>query len=252
MSTQSRARRLDGAATCAGSFLIEDLGHLTNMAKIPMLGKHWSREAAMTRLPPEQRRSALIDAALRVISRDGVRGATTRAIVAEAKMPLGSFHYVFRSRDAMLRELIAVVVEQERRVAADAVKQGGDIRGTIRSALQAYFELVRADPSREQAMFELFHYALRADELADLPAAQYRSYRGAVVELLRLSAERAGVRWTMPLSDVARLVITFTDGLTLGWLADRDDAAAGRTMDAAAHALTALAEPVTATMKRSA
>lgn len=207
----------------------------------------------MTRLPIDRRRSELVDAALRVIDRNGIRGATTRAIVAEADMPLGSFHYVFRSRDAMLRELIAVVVDQERRVASDAVRAGVDIRATVRSALQAYFDLVVADPSREQAMFELLHYALRTEGLADLPAAQYRSYRSAALELLQVGAERAGVRWTMPLEDVARLVVTLTDGLTLGWLADRDDAAAGRVMDAAADALAALAEPVAAvTIERSA
>jgi hypothetical protein len=58
------------------------------------------------------------------------------------------------------------------------------------------------------------------------------------------------VRWTMPLEDVARLVVTFTDGLTLGWLADRDDAAAARIMDAAANALSSLTEP--AVVRRSA
>jgi DNA-binding transcriptional regulator YbjK len=204
----------------------------------------------MTRLPPDQRRSALVEAALRVIDRDGIRAATTRAIVAEADMPLGSFHYVFRSRDAMLRDLIAVVVDQERHVASDAVRAGVDIRATVRSALQAYFDLVVADPSREQAMFELLHYALRTEELADLPAAQYRTYRSAALELIQLAAERAGVRWTMPLEDVARLVVTFTDGLTLGWLADRDDAAAARIMDAAADALSSLTEP--AVVRRSA
>lgn len=197
----------------------------------------------MTRLPPDQRRAKLVDAALRVIDRDGLCGATTRAIVTEADMPLGSFHYVFRSRDAMLRDLITVVVDQERRVAGDALKQGHDIRAAVRSALQAYFDLVVADPSREQAMFELLHYALRTEGLADLPTAQYRSYRSAALELLEVAADRAGVRWTMPLEDVARLVVTLTDGLTLGWLADRDAAAAGRVMDAAADALAALTEP---------
>ena len=205
----------------------------------------------MTRLSPEQRRSELVDAALRVIDRDGIRAATTRAIVAEADMPLGSFHYVFRSRNAMLRDLIAVVVDQERRVASDALRAGGDIRAIVRSALQAYFDLVVADPSREQAMFELLHYALRTEELADLPAAQYRTYRSAALDLLDAGAQRAGVRWTMPLEDVARLVVTVTDGLTLGWLADRDEAAAGRIMDAAADALAALTAPVTA-VRRSA
>ena len=205
----------------------------------------------MTRLPPEQRRSELVDAALRVIGREGIRAATTRAIVAEADMPLGSFHYVFRSRNAMLRDLIGVVVNQERRVASDALRAGGDIRAIVRSALQAYFDLVVADPSREQAMFELLHYALRTEELADLPAAQYRTYRSAALDLLHAGAQRAGVRWTVPLEDVARLVVTFTDGLTLGWLADRDEAAAGRIMDAAADALAALTEPAAA-VRRSA
>jgi hypothetical protein len=130
------------------------------------------------------------------------------------------------------------------------VRAGVDIRATVRSALQAYFDLVVADPSREQAMFELLHYALRTEELADLPAAQYRTYRSAALELLQVAAERAGVRWTMPLEDVARLVVTFTDGLTLGWLADRDDAAAARIMDAAADALSSLTEP--AVVRRSA
>jgi hypothetical protein len=116
--------------------------------------------------------------------------------------------------------------------------------------LQAYFDLVVADPSREQAMFELTHYALRTEGLADLPSAQYRSYRNAALELLEVAADRAGVRWTLPLEDVARLVVTFTDGLTLGWLADRDAAAAGRVMDAAADALAALTEP--AAIRRSA
>ena len=42
----------------------------------------------MTRIPASERRTALIEAALRVVSRNGITQATTRAIVAEADMSL--------------------------------------------------------------------------------------------------------------------------------------------------------------------
>ena len=37
--------------------------------------------------------------------------------------------------------------------------------------------------------------------------------------------------------DLARLLVNFTDGLTLAWLADRDDAAAARSIELAADAI---------------
>ena len=51
------------------------------------------------------RRGEIVQAALRVIADQGMQGATTRAIVAEANMPLASFHYAFASRDEMMEEL---------------------------------------------------------------------------------------------------------------------------------------------------
>lgn len=113
----------------------------------------------------------------------------------------------------------------------------------MRAGLQAYFDLVVARPSHEQAMFELFHYSLRTEELADLPRAQYEKYRAMTGEVLEVGARLTGVRWLLPVDDVARLVVVLTDGITLAWLADRDSDAASRTMDLAADAITALATP---------
>src|SRR5690554_2817643 len=197
----------------------------------------------MARLSSADRRVALVQAALRVIDRDGVHAATTRAIVAEADMPLASFHYAFRSRDELIRQVIASVVEGEKAAAVDSLVPGADLQSTVRAGLQAYFDLVVASPSHEQAMFELFHYSLRTGDLADLPQAQYESYHATVREVLEVGARLTGMRWTTPVDDVARLVVVFTYGITLAWLADRDADAAGRTMDLAASAITALAVP---------
>lgn len=197
----------------------------------------------MARISSADRREALIHAALAVIQREGVHGATTRAIVAEADMPLASFHYAFRSRDEMMRELVASIVDTEGQAAAATLKDARDIRSAVRAGLQAYFDTVTAEPYREQAMFELLHYSMRTAELSDLPRAQYDMYRRTAGELLRVGAEAVGATWRLPLDHVARLLVTFLSGLTLAWLADRDDAAAAATMDFAADSLAALAEP---------
>jgi len=195
------------------------------------------------RISSDERREAIIDAALRVIQREGVHAATTRAIVAEADMPLASFHYVFRSRDEMISELISYVVENEGRAAIATLSVGRDIESTVRAGLQAYFDTLTANPGHEQAMFELLHYALRTEGLGGQPKAQYLMYRRTVSELLAAGADAAGVRWRLPLDQVSRLLVTFITGLTLAWLADRDNEAAALSMDFAAQSLAALAEP---------
>ena len=196
----------------------------------------------MARMSAAERRAALARAALVVVDRDGVHAATTRAIVAEAQMPLGSFHYAVPSRDELLRDVVELVVADEGDAAlagllADAV----DPRDAIRRTLAAYLDHVRAAPGREQAMFELTQYALRSAELSDLPGEQYARYHALAAEVLAAAETHLGIRWTIPVTELARLVVTITDGVTLAWLADRDDAAAERTIDLAADALTAFA-----------
>ncbi|MDR6614141.1 MULTISPECIES: TetR family transcriptional regulator C-terminal domain-containing protein [unclassified Leifsonia] len=200
----------------------------------------------MTRIPVADRRTALVQAALRVIARDGVAAATTRRIVAEARMPLASFHYVFESRDELMAELIEAAVGSEQTDFAPAltVEAGGaGMRDAVRAGLQHYFDGVRADPGREKAMFELTHWALREPGFEPLARRQYARYHEVAAHAAAETARLAGYEWTRPLDEIARILVSFTDGLTVGWLVTRDDAAAAAVMDVAADALAALAVP---------
>ncbi|WP_227000972.1 TetR/AcrR family transcriptional regulator [Protaetiibacter intestinalis] len=202
-------------------------------------------------MPAAERRAALARAALAVVDRDGVHAATTRAIVAEASMPLSSFHYAVPSRDELLRDVVELVVSDESDAAlagllADAV----DVEDAIRRTLTAYLEHVRFAPGREQAMFELTQYALRTPELSDLPAEQYARYHGTAEQLLTAAETHLGIRWAVPVEHLARLIVTITDGVTLAWLADRDDASARHTIDLATAALVGFAEPRTPTARQ--
>ena len=192
----------------------------------------------MSRIPAAERRAALAHAALAVIARDGLSAATTRAIVAEAGMPLASFHYAVPSRDELLRDVVELVVAEEGNAAlAPLLAQAGSIRDATVLAMSAYLELVKRDPGREQAMFELTQYALRTPGLDDLPAEQYARYHALAIELLETATAQHHPDWRVSMPDLARLLVNFTDGLTLAWLADRDDAAAARSIELAADAI---------------
>lgn len=203
------------------------------------------------RVPVEQRRRALAEAGLRVIARDGVAAATTRAVVAEAGMSLASFHYAYRSRDELLREVVRLVVAGEREVAS-AVLDASGVEGAgtgpealaalVGAGLRAYLASVEADPGREQGMLELTFAALRTPELDGVAAEQYAQYRGLVVDLLTAAATATGMRWTRPVDELARTVVALSDGLTIAALVEpgTDTGAAG---DVIVPALLAHAVP---------
>lgn len=197
----------------------------------------------MVRIPAPERRAALIDAALRVVSRHGLAQATTRAIVAEAGMSLASFHYAFDSRDELIDELIATVVAREQQAVLPDDIEGLELRDILEAGMLRYFEHLRADPEHEQAMLELTQYALRSPDRHPIAARQYARYTDLAARALDAAAQQAGVVWRTPVEHVARVLVAFTDGLTFTWLVDRDDAAARAVAHAAADALSRMADP---------
>jgi AcrR family transcriptional regulator len=201
----------------------------------------------------QDRRRALIDAAIRVIARDGVAGATTRAVVAEAGMSLASLHYAFPSREHLMEAVIEAVTVRERETAEAGllpVDAGGaedagrpTAEDVIRDGLERYVDLVAADPAREQALLELALYAMRTAGHRAALVAQYAVYHESARATLAAVAAATGTRWTVPLDEAARALVMVTDGLTTGWLADRDTRAAQRTARFAARSLAALTAP---------
>ncbi|MET9351067.1 TetR/AcrR family transcriptional regulator [Streptomyces termitum] len=62
----------------------------------------------------EERRTALVDAAIEVLAREGARGLTFRAVDAEAAVPTGTASNYFASRDELLTQAGARVYERLR------------------------------------------------------------------------------------------------------------------------------------------
>ncbi len=176
----------------------------------------------MRRLPFDQRRAEIISAAVRVIARDGLSAASVRAIVAEADMPLGALHYVFESRDELLRELIVEVANRERVAVLSTLEDlpAAGVQEMIRQALGTYLRLLEEDPEQELAVLELSLHGARHDR--ELVAEQWAIYHEVTAEALQAGARLAGVAWTRPVDEIAKSLISVLDGLTLTWLTTRD------------------------------
>ncbi|WP_202421667.1 TetR/AcrR family transcriptional regulator [Gordonia sp. SID5947] len=188
----------------------------------------------------EKRRELLLDAAFRVIARDGVDGATTRAICGAAQMTLSTFHYVFDSRDDLLADLVqrgtdielSVIVEALTSASSDDIEGFDGIRIMLRESLFGYIDGLIDDPDREQAMISLNQYARQTAGLARLGTDMYHRYYEAIAYGLRRGAEQAGVDWDRPTDELAPLVVAATDGITLAYLNTRDREVCERIADA--------------------
>src|SRR5882762_5619620 len=99
------------------------------------------RGGAVPRLAVAERRRMLIAAAARVMARDGIAQTTTRAITAEAGMPRGSFHYCFRSKDELLRELATTVVGDMVQAAREVWATDRPIEENLKAGLRAIWQM---------------------------------------------------------------------------------------------------------------
>lgn len=195
----------------------------------------------MSRMAAKDRREELIAAAIRVMIRDGVAKTTTRAIVKEAGMPLGVFHYCFSSREELLQEVITRITDSSAAAARQAFSGGGDLSSSLAKSLYAFWEGVELNPGEQLVGYELALYALRQPGFEELARRQYAHYLEVHEELLAEAAESAGIQWTVPLPALARYLHSVLDGLTLCWVADRDSERSRDVLRLAGEHLMALA-----------
>ncbi|MFB7663287.1 TetR/AcrR family transcriptional regulator [Kitasatospora sp. NPDC056138] len=119
------------------------------------------------------RRTALVDAAVEVLARDGARGLTFRAVDAEAGVPKGTASNYFANRDDLIRQTGRRIHE---RIAPDPAEVEQVMRAAPSRALVAELmawvnRRVTAERTGYLAMLELRLEATRRPELqAELTA----------------------------------------------------------------------------------
>ena len=191
------------------------------------------------------RREQLVSAAIRVMTRDGVVKATTRAIAAEAEMPLGVFHYAFRSK-AELMAVVTQTIARQSKAEIDAATLSGatdDHYRLILAGLTAYFDHVVSHPDEHLVTYELTTTALRDKELEEVAKQQYDYYMHENELLLAAVAEMMGMQFTEPVPTVSRYLLSVMDGLALNWLARGDEEQAREVIQLTARTILTMIRP---------
>lgn len=115
------------------------------------------------------RRTALLDAAIEVLARDGARGLTLRAIDAEAEVPTGTASNYFRNRDDLLRQVMRRTRERlapDPAVVAEAMRAPRSEK-LVTELMRQLVARMRADRSSNLAMLELRLAATRRPQLGE-------------------------------------------------------------------------------------
>jgi DNA-binding transcriptional regulator YbjK len=115
-----------------------------------------------------ERLSAIADAGLRLIAREGLRGLTHRAVDVEVGLPAGSTSYYFRKRDDLVTACVRRLVEIDLlEIAATG------IAGRVMTADQLadmgadlMWHWITVDAHRHLARYELLLHSRRRPELA--------------------------------------------------------------------------------------
>jgi AcrR family transcriptional regulator len=200
----------------------------------------------VTRMSAVERREKLVDAAIRVMTRDGVARATTRAIAAEAGMPLGVFHYAFQSKQELIAMVTETISQRSKADIDDAVLSNDPAEDWLAVALAglcAYFDHVVAHPDEHLVTYELAVSALRDPELRDAARRQFDYYLSENEKLLVAAAELFDVEYAVPVGVLTRLMFSLMDGLALNWLAKGDEEEARQVVALAGELLVSQVRP---------
>ncbi|MFC8849738.1 MULTISPECIES: TetR/AcrR family transcriptional regulator [unclassified Micromonospora] len=182
----------------------------------------------------EAARTALIDAAVTVVERDGVAAATTRQIAEEAGLPLGTVHYWFAGKDELFRAVIDTLLGEMR----DELAKRASLTDPAHRLADTFAALTALRPGRQLALFELTTYVLRNEQLRSLAADQYAAYRTAAEAGLEPWRERADRSLPGGSAALAALLVAVFDGLTLAALADPADSRGAEALTLFSHLLT--------------
>ena len=186
----------------------------------------------------EQRRRLARDAALRVLSRGevGPEGLALRHVAAELDVPLSTLTHAYPSTGALFDDL----AESNNTTVWDGLADdAGDagLRAELRRAARSFLVGVLRDPGRR---------ALILWQIQALARSEWRE-PGANVErathLIDVIAERSGEHYRVAHGVLAHLILAFTHGEVIRWMATGDEQVYWSTVLAGIDGTVLLADP---------
>lgn len=187
----------------------------------------------MPRLDIETRRAQLIAAAIAIALREGLDNTTVRRIATEAGVSLGTVHYCFDSKRALLEAMVEAIASRDIEAATLELPDDVSPADAIRAAFRYYWSISGAQADHQRLVYELVAFLVRQDDPGPELARRIFATNYAIVhEFVEMFQTRWAKDLGVPTEVVERMVIALTDGVALAWLADGDDTKALAVLDA--------------------
>ena len=174
----------------------------------------------MAYIPAEQRRQDFIGAAVRVIAAQGVRGATTRRIAAEANAPLATLHYCFQTKENLFFAVFQHIGE-ELSTGKDVEQAAVGLRVAALDLMATTIQWSVDHPEYALAQFDLYLWAIHEErEGSRLAVDVYDLFIDRFCQILTTAlAPDDDPDVVRPL---ARIMSSLIDGMTMQWNGHRD------------------------------
>lgn len=182
----------------------------------------------MAHVSIKDRSHQFVEAAARVIAREGIAAATTRRIAAEADAPLAALHYCFRSKDELLDEVYNFLSRDYARE-LEPMQGGLTLEESVREHAKRIWRRMLNTPHEQVTTFELLLRRNRIKSEGEMERAieinrsMYQGWVDSTVSIFEAGAKVSGIADPRDLDIIARSFIANIDGISLQHLADPDD-----------------------------
>ncbi|MBB1254520.1 TetR/AcrR family transcriptional regulator [Streptomyces alkaliterrae] len=164
------------------------------------------------------RRAAILEAATRVIARDGVRGLRVEEIAAEAGVSTSLLYYHFKDRAGLLARTLDFVNSRSEHYTAPEVDADADPRGHLTEMLLLELQDTPLVVETSRVWGELRASAVFQPELREQLNATTARWAEYASELISRAQERGRVAAHVSPDDAADRLCALVEGLSERWL----------------------------------
>ncbi len=166
-------------------------------------------------------RQAVLDAALRVMSRRGYAATRLDDIAAAARVSRGAIYHHFGGKLELFMALIEDASVVSSRATAQAIAEGGDFLEITRRVLQSTLDLLAHDARFRGASALLLFSSHNTTELAPLRRSREQlalAQLEQVTGFFRMGAAQGAIRADIDPAVAARAFLAYQNGLILLWV----------------------------------
>jgi AcrR family transcriptional regulator len=196
------------------------------------------KQKRRTRLPPDERRGLIVEAAFRAIAREGFEGLRTRDIATAAGINSATLHHYFETK----QDLIEAIAEYlERRLETDKAPHVASVDLVLDPFGREFEDLVYYQRERPELLAVYREFVARAPRdpvIRELVGKLHAGWKASVVAALERARSQALLRADIEIGAAAGLVVSAAWGFVAGIFVSTDE------LEAAAAQLRLLVRPL--------